>query len=346
MNLSDFSRKLIDRESKILIKNSAWLFPAKIISVGSTFLESIILARFLGPATFGVYILMLTFVDTIQEFINFNTDSAVVKYASEFKVKEEYFHLVAFLKMMFFITFISILLSMIIIGIYLNLTNGHLLIKSDLGLSFIIIFALARGLLLLDNINMALLRVFENFRLVSIIQIILSCGQLLIVGLSAYLSRGKFTTILVAVITSNILSAFIKQISVVYVFWGSLQNYRSASIELLKGRRKEIFKFIISNSLSRTVKIIHTRADVLILGSFASTAAVGLYSVAKKLVSLIPLVTDPISLAIYPQISALVSKGDLSSLRTLLRNITTLLSIPVVIFVLFIITFGDSVIGI
>ena len=64
--------KLIDKESKVLIKNSFWVFFANSYGAGLAFLKSILIARGLGVETLGAYAVIIAFVVTIQEIIKLN----------------------------------------------------------------------------------------------------------------------------------------------------------------------------------------------------------------------------------------------------------------------------------
>ena len=76
------------------------------------------------------------------------------------------------------------------------------------------------------------------------------------------------------------------------------------------------------------------QGDVLLLNIWGSHAAVGLYSVSKKLAYAILTVTDPLVTSIYPQLAHLVSQKKFAELKLMLSKITKLALIPVSIFTL------------
>ena len=84
--------------------------------------------------------------------------------------------------------------------------------------------------------------------------------------------------------------------------------------------------------------------DVIALGAFASTSEVAYYTIAKRLGLFVLRFTDPMTQAIYPQLSVLVSKKEISSLIELIKNTLKLGSIPILIIIFLGFLIGEEVI--
>ncbi len=87
--------KHLDRQLKILLKNSSWVFVANFVAVCALFLQSVLLARFLGPKIYGVYVLIEAILATIEQTLNLNVGTAIIRFVTEYKEKKitpELFH--------------------------------------------------------------------------------------------------------------------------------------------------------------------------------------------------------------------------------------------------------------
>ena len=92
------------------------------------------------------------------------------------------------------------------------------------------------------------------------------------------------------------------------------------------------------------MKTFLNQGDVLLLNLWGSHAAVGLYSVSKKLAYAILTVTDPLVTSIYPQLAHLVSQKKFKELKLMLGKITKLALIPVAFFTIIVFIFKDHII--
>jgi O-antigen/teichoic acid export membrane protein len=65
--------------------------------------------------------------------------------------------------------------------------------------------------------------------------------------------------------------------------------------------------------------------DVLLLGALTGPREVGYYSIAKKLAFAVLRLTDPLQMAIFPQLATLVAKRDLGSVSVMVKKISGML---------------------
>ena len=74
----------IDDIYKKLVNNTSWLFAGK--SVGSIFsgLQGILIARYLGLVQFGLFSIVLAFVDILNVFIDLRVWEAATKYVGDY----------------------------------------------------------------------------------------------------------------------------------------------------------------------------------------------------------------------------------------------------------------------
>ena len=116
-------RRKFDKQSKILFKNTSWVFIAKVVAIGTQLIQSLILARIFGVAIFGVYIVMITFVEVVQEFLNFNIDMALIKYSAEYHAKERNEYIVSLVKVSLLITGFTTILVLLVVSLSTHQTS-------------------------------------------------------------------------------------------------------------------------------------------------------------------------------------------------------------------------------
>ncbi|MGV8019094.1 MAG: lipopolysaccharide biosynthesis protein [Ignavibacteria bacterium] len=327
-------RKIIPRsEEKKLYKNSSFIFGSNLFKSGITFIETIILAKIFSIADFGIYVLIINSIELIYQTLNPNLGVAVIKYTTEFINENKKDELASFIKFCLLII-AAISMFCLLIIIFLDI-SGFILPNEIRGIRFAFyLFVIFKSTSILDSIFMGIARTLSKFRLLAMIISIAALIELLLIILSYMYDRNLSLSDLFIVLS---IAHAIQSILFFIISFRLLRNLTSsiffAKISLLKDRMKEIFHFIVPNSLSKTIKTFHTRIDIIILSFFAGESAVSIYAIAKKFFLVLALLIDPIDNAIYPQIEQLYYERKYRQLKLLLKSIT------IKVFLLIIVTF-------
>ena len=93
-----FFKKRLDKESKTLFKNSSWVFFSNFFSTALAFLRSVVIARGLGAEIYGTYAIVVAFVALIQEFLNPNIGTALIKFGAVYHDEQRTDKLMAMVK--------------------------------------------------------------------------------------------------------------------------------------------------------------------------------------------------------------------------------------------------------
>jgi O-antigen/teichoic acid export membrane protein len=331
--LSKKISELFDKESKTLFKNSSWVFIANTYGVGLAFLRSIVIARGLGAEILGIYTVIIAFVVTVQEILKLNVPLGIIKYGAHFISEDRHDKLVSLLKSGIAASMLSSVASVIIISILTHFTYEHFFDIPGLE-KFIILYSIINGIAFLDNIGRATLKIYYKFRLNSIVQMTMDTFEFITITTCIYLFHNNLDYFFYSVVFSKLINSTICNLAVFYELRKELKNHLGTRINQIKDQYKEISNFIIGNSFGNTLKTFLNQGDVLLLNIWGSHAAVGLYSVSKKLAYAILTVTDPLVTSIYPQLAHLVSQKKFAELKLMLSKITKLALIPVSIFTL------------
>jgi O-antigen/teichoic acid export membrane protein len=81
-----------------VIRSSATLFSSNSISLGLSVVQSILAARLLGPAGFGLVAIVTSYATTVNGFLSFRMSELVVRYGGEYLEKDEKEKTVALVK--------------------------------------------------------------------------------------------------------------------------------------------------------------------------------------------------------------------------------------------------------
>ena len=238
---------------------------------------------------------------------------------------------------------LSAVASVIIISILTHFTYGYFFDIPGLQ-KFIILYSAINGIAFLDNIGRAALKVYYKFKLNSIVQMSMDTFEFITITTCIYLFNNNLNYFFYSVVFSKLINSTICNIAVFYELRKELKNHLSTKINIIKLHYKEISNFIVGNSFGNTLKTFLNQGDVLLLNLWGSHAAVGLYSVSKKLAYAILTVTDPLVTSIYPQLAHLVSQKKFKELKLMLVKITKLALIPVAFFTIIVFIFKDHII--
>ncbi len=334
--------KLIDKESKVLIKNSFWVFFANSYGAGLAFLRSILIARGLGAETLGAYAVIIAFVVTIQEIVKLNVALGVIQFGAKYIQEKRLDKVVSLLKGSVLTSLVFGGISVLIVGIISFFTYDYFFSIKGLHI-IIILYAIVNSLSFIDNIGRCSLKIFYKFKINAIVQIVMDTFEFIMVAICIYLYPKNIEYFFYTAIITKFINSLICNIAIYIELKVELKGYLNSKISLLKNQYKELSNFVVGNSFSNTLKTFMNQGDVLLLNMFSSTAAVGVYTVSKKLAYSILTITDPLTTSSYPQLAHLSAQRKYNDLLVMLKKITKALIIPIIIFLFLAYIFRNDV---
>lgn len=87
---------------------------------------------------------------------------------------------------------------------------------------------------------------------------------------------------------------------------------------------KEFFRFSLATSASGTLNAVRQRGEALVVAALLGPAAAGLYAVAYRTASLLDRFAEAGRQSVYPEIAALVARGDQARARSVVAKISML----------------------
>jgi O-antigen/teichoic acid export membrane protein len=333
----------LDHETTILIRNSSWVFIANLVTTGVTFFRSVILGRTLGVELYGIFLIVIAFVVTVQEFFNLNIGTALIKFGADYKANNQEAKFVALLKASYWLAGTAAILSLIFI-IIVSHFGYRIFIKKPGLVPYLIAYAFGGCFGFFQDISTSLLRLYYRFKLNSLITIGSSILEILLLILVVYHFPHQLPYVMVVVVFSMVFQGVLINGVALWEIRRDLRPYLQTRLSMIRTDARRVASFIVNNSASRTLKTLTSNGDVLILGAISGGIQVGLYGVAKRLAFSLLRITDPITNAIYPQVATLISNRRYYEIKRMLKRVTLFLSIPLGIFFMILLFFNEKII--
>lgn len=305
-----------------VIRNSAHLFSSNSLSLALSFLMGILSARLLGVAGFGLMGLVMGYASTVNSILSFRMSELVVRYGGEYLERGEKDKASALIKAAGLTeAFVSVLAF-----IFVLITSGlamQYISKTPNTAWMFSFFAIG----LLSNFNyetsIGILQITDKIKLQGTINLIQSMVGVIIIAAAFIWGGGAVIVLLAYLIGKTILGLGIfisAQLQLRRVLGSS---WWRTSFQSMPSYR-ELIRFAISSNISATIIKVFRESELLWVGFFLSTTAVGYYRAAYTLIGLLSVAVDPLISTVYPEINRLVTQKAWPRLRDFLRKVTTL----------------------
>ena len=288
-------------------------------------LQGIVIAKYLGAASFGKYAYAMAVVGLVFGLADFRIQEAVIKFTAGLRQtggQAQVYALSAFFIVLEgakgAVGFLIILgAASAFFGSLANISNdvGHLLI----------VLGLYQLFMSFNPTLTAWLRLGERFRTIAYDDGVFGLLQFVATATAAiqvvtvesvafaYALTGLFGGISKFFIVAVIFSDHLRRL-------GSVAWFSKAVFGRLPWRN--IWRFLVGVNLASTLRLVARQVDVLILAMFIPMESVGTYSLAKKLKNVFFLITDPLLTVIYPEYAKQFARKSYISLEHLFSRMT------------------------
>ncbi len=300
------------QEKKSLLKNAAWLFTGGMGSSVFAMLEVVVLTRFLGLELFGLFSIVIAFVNITQRFLDFNVKEAAVKYIGQYRERGDKDKTTSFIKLFYLIDLILGAVAFVAVILLTDIANSYF-IKADNANELVLIYALGLLVSTVNTTSRAILETLGKFKDVAF------------AGMFGTFTRFVFVLAFLLVglgvkgaLAGYIVAAFIRFLILQFLVYRTLKKegfngWLRANVNSVSGEIREVGLFIAGSTTSRFLNNVFSRNfPVLLLGYFFTSEASGLYKVATAFSKVTRKVKGPASSAIYP---ALVTLKEQQSYR-------------------------------
>lgn len=327
-------RALLQSQTKLLMKNSSWIFAGNFLRTGLVFLKGVVLVRILGSELYGLHAIIISFVSIVQEFLNLNIGTTIIKFGATYRSEKKPKLLVALIKAGILTSLASALLSILIIVLLLIYSYDVFLEEKNLEW-YIITYAFASGTMFFNSITQGVLRLYYKFIALSAMSVIVTVIEFGIVLVAVYIEPTKLSALFIGLIIAKLVGAAILAVGTFMQVKDQLKEDIGSSIFNIRADWKTIGSFTIANSGSRSIHTVANKGDVMLLAALGGADGpvwVTFYNLAKKLAYAVLTVVDPLVQSIYPQFSVLMSEKKYRDILKMINQVTRMSLVPGIIF--------------
>ncbi len=293
-----------------LFKNAGILFSGNIVASAFGIVSLSLTARALGTESFGVLVMITTYVLIIDRLVNFQTWQAIIKYGADALAKKNYDDFKALIRFGFLLDGGTAVLGTILAASFAWFF-GRMRGWNDTN----VLMAMLYSFTILFNINgtpTAILRLHDKFKALSIQRAIGAAIKLIGCTIAFVTGAGLWSFLLVWAVTDIAGKLILILLSLIELKKQNLSGmHRLTSSTCIADRFKGIWSFVWTTNLNASIRMASREIDIMLVGGVLGLRAVGLYKIAKQFSSIITLAIDPMYQAIYPELSKLYAKRNI-----------------------------------
>ena len=293
-----------------------------VITAGIDLVSLAVTARALGPELFGVLVLVQTYARFVDQFVNFQSWQAIIKYGADTLIAKCPGD---------FRSLVKLGTSLDVIGSLLGTTVAISSVYWASGWfewdDSIVLMAAIYSLTILFSLSAtptAVLRLFDRFKVLAWQRVISATIRMAALLVAWIAGAGIWEFFIVWMVAQILDFLFLLALG-----WRELrkQGYGDAlfaSLDRIRSKFPGFWKFVITTNLTGSIKLGVREVDVLIIGAVLGSTATGIYKVAKQFASIPMRFGDPIEQVVYPEMARLWAEGKVVPFRQMLIRVGAL----------------------
>lgn len=290
----------------------------------ATLLQTALLARELGTSGLGIIASVIAVTTITSALVSFRTTEALTRWLAEPAIKRSSRAMAALMSSALSAEIVPRSTALVIL-LMLSPVFAGLFTNGEAHTSLFILHSITILLTVPQTVWMSLMREERRFALIA--------------GLEAGIAFARLGALIIAAATNNltitlavviiVLSAFGKSIYQSLQIHQSLRRRRCGTLGIKaawKARRRlnEFWKLMGSGYLASTFIAPFKYGDVLLLGAFTTTSDVGLYKVAKTIITLLQTACNTLATILFQDMNDALRAGKPEQLRYLIKRLTTM----------------------
>ncbi|MEA3349524.1 MAG: oligosaccharide flippase family protein, partial [Chloroflexota bacterium] len=310
-----FENELIRR----IVTNAGYLFSATGLAAGMSMFQSILAARLLGPASFGILGAITQFTSVANRFASFRMNELVVRYVGHYHEEGDNQRAAAVFKMAALLEICGSLVALALIWALAPLGARFFVHDTSLAHWFQIYGCIVLANVIFETAN-GLLQIFDRFRVMAAATVGQSVITLTLISI-AFIAKANLTVIVLAYMTGKIiysLSISIAAIIEARRAWGP--DWWKTPLSILKSERRNLLTFAFSTNLSSTISLVAKDSEVLWVSAFLGTSQAGYYKTALAITNLLQLPISPLPKATFPELAREIARRNWENVRYVLRQ--------------------------
>lgn len=294
------------------------------------FVFYILLARFLGPADFGLFIIATTSMVLIADIADIGTNTGLVRFVSK-NLAENVDKAYRFLKLSLeikFITWVISFLGLFFLSPFLAVEVFH---KEKLTLP-LQLAGFGVGSALFFTFATSALQAYQKYFLWSVVNILTNFIRLLLIFILGYYLILNLESSLIVYIALPFFGFFIT------LFILPARKIFQAKSEF--SLAKELFKYNIPVAIFTAIAAFSAKLDIYLTAALLSSKEVGVYGIVNQLVIFVPQLVSALGLVASPKFSSFTNNQQMliyfKKFQLLVFGLVALGILTIPIFVFFI----------
>jgi O-antigen/teichoic acid export membrane protein len=289
--------------------------------------QGILVARWLGPELYGVAALVMSVPSLVYTFFDARSAEASVKFLSEFDARGERERALAMCKVGYTVDFTIAGVAFLVILLLAPWAAKGIVKRPEMGWLIILYGSafLPRGLTGTSYAVLATSGRFPTIALIDTLTNILRVGLVLVLVGLGWQVAGVVWGNAIAMAATGLLYGILAY-GLAKSRWG--RSWLLADWSYLRGRRREVIRFLAYNDLNALLGLIPKQLDVVLLGYFRNPIEVGYYKLAKTLAGAVGYVVGPLQSVVYPEFAKLWGIGDMKAFRQKTRKLALQVGLP------------------
>jgi len=326
-----------------LAKNTGLLFVGGGFAALLNTAQAIVAARWLGSAEYGYFALVVAAVGLVMQFSDFRTWEVLISLLPRALSKASEDHPQDLVYSLFLIDLISgaftIFAVLLLSGILAGIVAGD---ESLIPLINTYVW-IAPGMLISNGVLAGVLRVLDKYAWITAKSAATSFVQLSLVVAALSMGFG-LRGVLVSVVASQYFDMAVGLVMALRAWKIEIKtNVMEPGLGFLATLRRH-GQYLVSVWMSGTIKGIQSRADVLLLGYFATPSAVGKYRLSLDLVGNLARLGSPVQDVVLPIVSELEASKERIKIRRLIAQTAGFLATILVPILLVVVFFGEPIV--
>jgi O-antigen/teichoic acid export membrane protein len=325
--IRELSRDIWRILSHRMVGDAGWLAASQYASTGLGLITTIVAARLLGPAEYGMAAMILTYPIFLWSFMSLKSASVTTRYISSFHTIGRNEDLKSICKLGYILDLLIAVVTFVLVSATSQWVAHHIYNNPQMGW-LMVLYAASIPFLSFSGTSRALLSSLQRFRWLSGLYI-LNDGIRCIVMLGFLLGGFGASAIVLAIVVENVIGGLTMLSAATYVLHrDGIGLWWNVSLSNVVPLRKELLNFYKWNYLIVTLIGAMAQVPVMLLGHFRSPQEAGFYKLTMSLATAESYLETSMGQVVYPILSSRWTGGERENLSRTLQRWTMLAGLP------------------
>lgn len=292
-----------------------------------SFVQGVLVARWLGPELYGVAALVMSVPALVYTFFDARSAEMSIKYLGEFHAQGERERAAAVCRLGYLVDFGVATLAFLSVLAITPWASRAVVHRPELAW-LLVAYSLAFLPRALQGTSYAILAVHGRFVMLALIESVTMLVRVALVLGLVLAGWGVVGVVLGNAVGTALIGVLyaIPALTLMVQSWGSTSW--SGMWSALRRYRRDIVRFVVLNDLNVLLGMIPKQLDIVLLGYFRNPTEVGFYKLAKSLAGSVGYLVSPLQSVTYPDLARLRGMQATPALWQRVRKLALQVGLP------------------